>query len=202
VIWPLLFFISNAFSYDCHFDYSVWNTILKRSAPPVAVRKFRKDLSKDEIGPFGCTICREDQIRIKLSNSLEFNACHKVASRFKEALEKALDQGAQIEKILGYRPSKSRGKADARGFRTEFSSHAFGVGLDINDFQNGLYTNCLTWKTSCVLIKGGHYRPFKDQRSLTPKSPLVREMIKQGLKWGGNITGIQKDFMHFSPDGL
>jgi len=30
---------------------------------------------------------------------------------------------------------------------------------------------------------------------------IVKELVNSGLKWGGEIKGWQKDFMHFSPTG-
>jgi hypothetical protein len=37
--------------------------------------------------------------------------------------------------------------------------------------------------------------------SLTKESPIVIELKSIGFKWGGEIEGKQKDFMHFLPSG-
>lgn len=197
----ILLFALNAWSFDCHYDYTVWNTRTRSSEGPIPVSKWKKDLSKEEIGAFGCTPCREDQKIVQLSNGLSFEACSKVADQFKEVIEKAIKQNTPIITILGYRASKSKGPADERGYRTQLSNHAFGVSLDVNENFNGLYNNCIQWGPQCVLGKGGPYRPHQDPRSLTEDSLIVKEMLKIGFKWGGKIEGVQKDFMHFSVDG-
>jgi hypothetical protein len=71
----------------------------------------------------------------------------------------------------------------------------------VNGAHNGLYDFCLTWFPACQLIKGGRYFPG-GPRSQTGRSPLVRAFRERGFGWGGEISGKQKDFMHFSPDGL
>lgn len=149
----------------------------------------------------GCTLCKEDQTTVALSNGRSFQVCHKVAGQFKTILEGVIKKGFPVDTILGYRPSKSKGPADPRGFRTEFSNHAFGVSLDVNENQNGLYNKCTQWNPGCVLAKGGAYKPHLDPRSITRDTEIVKLMLKNGFKWGGEIQGVQKDFMHFSPDG-
>lgn len=196
----ILFFFLLSFSvwsFDCHYDYTVWNTNTRRSEGPYRISKWKKDLTQKEKGPFGCTPCREDQVKIKIK-SLSFEVCKELVEKFKSAL---LESNFPITSILGYRPSVSRGPTDSRGLRTELSNHAFGVSLDINEEYNGLYNNCLHWNEQCVLSKGGPYRPFQNPRSITEDSSLVKAMEKYGFRWGGKIQGVQKDFMHFSPTG-
>ncbi|MDQ7050893.1 MAG: hypothetical protein Q9M92_15725 [Enterobacterales bacterium] len=48
--------------------------------------------------------------------------------------------------------------------------------------------------------KGGAWNPSQEG-SLTRDHPIVLELKKAGFKWGGEIQGKQKDFMHFSPTG-
>jgi hypothetical protein len=72
--------------------------------------------------------------------------------------------------------------------------------VDINTNQNGLYENCVSFNSSCRLIKGGAWNP-NQQLSLTSDSIIVQEFKRNGFKWGGEIAGQQKDFMHFSPTG-
>lgn len=199
VLFLLLSF--SAWSFDCHYDYTVWNTRTRSSEGPISVQKWKKDLSQEEKGPFDCTPCKEDQAIVKLSNGLTFEACNKVADKFRAVLESAIKQNVPLITVLAYRPSKSKGPADEHGFRTQLSNHAFGVSLDVNENFNGLYNNCIQWGPQCVLGKGGPYRPHQDPRSLTDDSMIVMEMLKAGFKWGGKIEGVQKDFMHFSPDG-
>ena len=81
------------------------------------------------------------------------------------------------------------------------SNHSFGVAFDLNEEQNGLYNDCPRWGPSCVLAKGGAYRPGADPLSLTESSPATRRMKEAGFDWGGLLPGRQKDFMHFSPSG-
>ena len=94
----------------------------------------------------------------------------------------------------------TRGKVDAESNRTQFSNHSFGIALDINDEQNGLYGQCFSFGPQCKLRKGGPWRP--DQfASLVEDGDIVQSMKALGFKWGGEIQGRQKDFMHFSPTG-
>jgi hypothetical protein len=130
-----------------------------------------------------------------------FKVCGAFVEAFRSGLEAAIGQGEVIESVTGHRPSKSRGNLDGQGRRTEFSNHAYGAAVDVNEAYNGLYDFCLSWSPSCRLIKGGRYVPGQ-QRSFTRRSPLVRALRDRGLLWGGEISGKQKDFMHFSPDGL
>jgi hypothetical protein len=95
---------------------------------------------------------------------------------------------------------KTRGDVDANGVRTEFSNHSFGIALDINPGSNGLYENCIVFNQDCRLIRGGHRDPARAE-SLHAGSNIVRAIEDIGLKWGGEIDGKQKDFMHFSPTG-
>ena len=94
----------------------------------------------------------------------------------------------------------TKGNIDSLGNRTQFSNHSFGVAIDINEEQNGLYDHCVSFGPACRLRRGGIWKP--DQvGSLTPDSPIVEGLKGMGLKWGGQIEGDQKDFMHFSPSG-
>ena len=164
------------------------------------VRKPRSELTREEQGPLGCTPCREDQTELALSNGLRFSACVHVAAKVKAALDRAIAHGQEILTVVGYRPQMSRGPVDAQGNRTELSNHSFGVAVDVNEEQNGLYDACLTWSPACRLRKGGPYRPGS-RGSIAPDGPLVAEMQAIGFEWGGRIAGRQKDFMHFSPTG-
>jgi hypothetical protein len=164
------------------------------------VDKPRAELTDQEQGPLGCTPCREDQVEVTLRNGLEFLACAKLAKPLGEALDAAIERGQDIGTVVGYRAQMSKGPADRDGNRTQLSNHAFGVAIDVNEGQNGLYDQCVTWSPACRLIKGGPYRPG-EKGSIESDSPLVAAMKAIGLEWGGRIAGKQKDFMHFSPSG-
>lgn len=184
----------------CRYEVTVWSAVERRTTRTIRVDKPRSALGADEIGPLGCTPCREDQVEVPLTNGRSVTLCRAIAADVARALEGALAEGAVIETILGYRPSMSRGHADENGERTLLSNHAFGVALDVNEAWNGLYQDCPTWGESCLLMKGGAWQPA-DPRGLRRRSPLVVALGEAGLKWGGAIEGTQKDFMHFSPTG-
>jgi len=187
-------------SETCHYTYSVWNAQNRQTSRSLRVEKRRSELTSSERGPFGCTPCEEDQVHIKLSNGIRYQLCKKVAGPVTDALEEALKQGATINKVVGYRPSMSRGPLNPSGERTRLSNHAFGVAVDINPNHNGLYGSCLVWGPKCKLLKGGPWNPDVPL-SLQPGHPVLTALLKSGLRWGGSIKGNQKDMMHFSPSG-
>lgn len=184
----------------CHYDLSIWNAVKRKTIQTEKIGKLKLELDAKEKGSYGCTPCKEDQTQISLSNNLTVTVCKKIAKKVRTALNKALEQGAKIETITGYRVSKSRGPVDKQGNRTLFSNHAYGVAVDINEKHNGLYANCSKFSPKCRLIKGGKYQP-ENPSALTHENPIVKEMKKAGFHWGGQIEGDLKDFMHFSPDG-
>jgi len=115
-------------------------------------------------------------------------------------LERLQRAGEPINEIIAYRVGRTRGDADRNGNRTGFSNHSFGIALDINPKQNGLYHDCPVFGPSCRLVRGGPWRPG-EAGALTADGATVREMKAAGFHWGGEIEGRQKDFMHFSPSG-
>ena len=185
----------------CTYSYTVWDTRQIASIPASPVDKPRSALTDAERGPMGCTPCSEDQRERSLSNGLTFQVCRTIADSVTAALEEALAAGVPIESVSGYRPIMSKGELDDQGRRTQLSRHAFGVALDINRDQNGLYGNCAHFGPDCTLLQGGPWRPGADPRSLSEGHPVVAALEAAGLRWGGRIEGSQKDFMHFSPDG-
>lgn len=184
----------------CTYTYGVWNTKLKQVVRTVRVSKLKSELTSDEIGPFGCTPCREDQVQLQLSTGLVFWMCERLAGPVLDVLEATLNDGYMLQEIVAYRPSMSRGPVNSEGERTVLSNHAFGAALDINPNHNGLYDNCLAWGPYCRLIKGGAWNK-NHPLSLKESSSLVKRLAKLGLKWGGMIDGNQKDMMHFSLTG-
>lgn len=201
VILILIFSITASASPFCRYTYTIWNNQRKISEGPFTVTKSYKELSAFERSSEGCTICEEDQREVRLRNGVIFKVCKTVAGRIQDALNKSIAEGYVITQVTGYRPSMSKGALNSRGQRTEFSRHAFGLGIDINEQHNGLYDQCINWGPSCRLIKGGAYSKTHPL-SITPDSPVTRHLKGIGFKWGGEIQGFQKDFMHFSPDGL
>lgn len=185
----------------CQYNYTVWNTRIHKAEGPFKITKPRSTLSKTEAGIDGCSVCESDQQIVKLSNNLEVKLCKTQAHKIKNVLEKYIQAGGVIKSLTGYRPSISKGTVDSHGRRTEFSRHAYGLAIDINENHNGLYDHCLEWGPSCRLIKGGKYSSA-DPLSILPDSQIVRLFREEGFQWGGKIHGFQKDFMHFSPDGL
>jgi hypothetical protein len=185
----------------CSYTYTVWNTAQKRTVSKQKISKPRSELTEEEKGPYGCTICNEDQEIVTLDNEASLKICRRISVHVKKALNQTLKDGYKIESLVGYRPSKSRGPADAKGNRTLFSQHAYGVAIDVNQEWNGLYTNCQNFNPDCQLIKGGHYNP-NNSLAIKNNSFLINAMQKAGLAWGGKRTDSLKDFMHFSPDGL
>ena len=145
-------------------------------------------------------ICEEDQRLIKIGTLTPFKICKIFASDIRYHLTQLLIRGEPIYKIVGYRVGKTKGNADNEGNRIQFSNHSFGIAIDINDQQNGLYDHCRVFSPDCRLRKGGEWDPG-NKASLSKNSPIVLRMKKLGFKWGGEIKGQQKDFMHFSPSG-
>jgi hypothetical protein len=180
----------------CIYDYSVWNTLERRTSARIHVDKPVSALTEEEKGPFGCTPCLRDQQSASLSNGLSVTVCRHIEKQVVQVLNQSIKDGASIEEIIGYRASLSRGDADPDGNRTLLSFHAYGTAVDINESWNGLYDHCTSWGPDCRLIKGGPHS-LEDIRSLTPANPLVVGLKKIGMNWGGELEGKQKDFMHF-----
>ena len=196
----LLILISSLLADTCTFSYGLWNVPQKKIVRWVSVRKDRTELSKHEIGDFGCTPCLEDQVEVQLHNGISFSVCKYIASDIVETLHHAMDQGAPIVSVEGYRPTMTRGPTDQEGNRTILSNHAFGTAIDINRAFNGLYDRCTQMNPECRLIQGGKWDP-RHPKSLSKSHPLVRSMNELGFQWGGEIQGKQKDMMHFSRTG-
>lgn len=197
---PLLIALASAST--CTYQPLVWSKAEGRSIQAPEVRKPKSALTEAELGPKGCTPCEEDQVERHLQNGLPFTACAAVADNLLHALDQALAQGAIIESVSVYRPVLSRGPLDAAGRRTVLSDHAFGVAVDLNAEHNGLYDNCPAFSDSCLLIRGGPWKPGEDPLSITDQSPFVRLLGELGWAWGGQMDGKQKDFMHFAPSGI
>jgi hypothetical protein len=185
----------------CTYTTYKWNVLEKRAVEFKVVKHNYNSLSKKEIDQdTGCTVCEEDQELIKIPSIPSFKICRHLAEDIRNALMQLSHEGEPIFKVTGYRTGMTRGPVDNRGNRTQFSNHSFGIALDINEAQNGLYDQCLEFSPECRLRKGGKWIPGTIG-TLTLDSRIVKMMKKIGFKWGGEIKGRQKDFMHFSPTG-
>lgn len=186
---------------ECTYEIQVWNVNLKKSIGPTKVRHPYSELAPEETDPLtGCTVCSEDQVRIDTQPLPSFSVCYKIAPRIRLVLEDLMRNGAPLFSVEGYRVIKSRGQLDPSGNRTEFSNHSFGTAIDINSEQNGLYDNCVTFGPECRLLRGGEWRPGTPG-ALEKSNEIVLSLQQEGFRWGGEIAGRQKDFMHFSLTG-
>lgn len=186
---------------ECTYEMQVWNIHVKSSVGLMKVRHPYNELAPDETDPLtGCTVCNEDQVAISIPPLHPFSVCSRIAPRIRLVLEDLMRNGAPLFSVVGYHVIKSRGKLDTSGNRTEFSNHSYGTALDINPDQNGLYDNCITFGPECRLLRGGAWRPDAPG-VLEMSSEIVRLLKQEGFRWGGEIEGKQKDFMHFSLSG-
>lgn len=191
----------NAQPSSCSYQTYKWNVKLKRAVEVKQIQHSYSELRQYEIDPgTGCTVCKEDQVEIHLPGVKVFSVCHLIANELDQKLQDLIQNGEVIYEVTGYRVGMTRGDVDSQFNRTRFSNHSFGIAVDINPQQNGLYDQCLVFSESCRLIRGGPWREGYNG-SLTSEGPIVREMSRLGLRWGGLIQGRQKDFMHFSPSG-
>ena len=199
-IWILISF--NVSAQSCSYNTWRWNV---RSAQTVQferiVHPYDSLLAEERDADSGCTVCEEDQVKIEIAGLPSFQLCKLIAPQVKNALMEMMKQGAPIQSVIAYRVGRTRGKIDQNGNRSDFSNHSFGVALDINTAHNGLYTQCIVFGPHCLLSRGGAWKPGTDPYSLAPSGPAVRLLKASGFKWGGEIAGLQKDFMHFSPSG-
>lgn len=186
---------------DCHYHTWVWDTRARRS-----VGHRRVATRKSQLGPealhaaTGCTVCREDQAWITLEGLPPFAVCRSLAADVRRALRQAVEAGFPILEVSAYRVGMSKGPVDANGLRTQFSNHSFGIALDVNASRNGLYTRCTVFGPRCTLLRGGPWRPGVPG-TVTQDSAIYRAFRDIGWKWGGELPGRQKDFMHFSLSG-
>ena len=194
----LILFPALSWAQDCHYQTWSWSV---RERRPVDVRQVvtsKAKLTPEERGTHeGCTVCEEDQTTLTIAG-LSFKICRRYTHRVEQTLSGLHRRGFSLKELEGYRVGKSKGPVNAQGLRTQFSHHSYGVALDINASLNGLYENCARFSPGCRLLRGGVYDP----KAPGAISPAIAELFKsQGFKWGGELPGQQKDFMHFSPTG-
>lgn len=186
----------------CSYSTYRWNTNTKQAEERQTVSKPYHDLSSEERdASTGCSVCEEDQRWIQVGQLEPVRMCRVLAERVERILNQVLARGFQINQLVAYRVGMTRGDVDKDGKRTRFSNHSFGVAIDINADSNGLYQNCMEYNENCTLRRGGEWRPGQNPDSITAGGELVTKMKSAGFKWGGEIGGRQKDFMHFSPSG-
>lgn len=185
----------------CTYEVQVWNITTRSSGAVRKVEHAYDALAAAESDEAtGCTVCSEDQVELSLPPFQPFSVCRRLAPRVQAVISGLVSRGAQVRTIRGYQVIRSRGPADGNGDRTEFSNQSFGTAIDIDPEQNGLYENCTTFGPQCRLLRGGPWRPGAPG-SLTPDGDVVRSFKAAGFRWGGEIAGQQKDFMHFSLTG-
>jgi hypothetical protein len=187
---------------QCTFDTWDWDSIQKKSVNHKKITKSKSELTTDERGTYtGCSVCEEDQEEIRIEGLPAFKICKQLKSKIVKAIKKTVAEGFPIVSVVGYRVGKSKGPLNTTGQRTQFSNHSFGTAIDYNSEKNGLYDQCIHFGPGCRLIRGGNYQ--KDTPgSITNISIIYKEMTAAGFKWGGEIDGKQKDFMHFSLNGM
>lgn len=185
----------------CTYETFNWNVRQQRPVNIHTVTHPYSELAPEETDPqTGCTVCQEDQRLMQVGNLKPFLVCSKIADAVRDTLERLLAAGETVLEVTAYRPGRTRNPLDADGNRTGFSNHAYGAAIDINRSMNGLYDNCVQFGPECRLIQGGHWIPG-NPGVLDRDTPIVRGMMKAGFRWGGEIAGKQKDFMHFSFTG-
>jgi hypothetical protein len=186
---------------ECTYEMQIWNVNLRGSAVTKKIRHSYRDLTPAEVDAVtGCTVCSEDQEIIKLLPLPAFSICSKIASQVRTLIGDLVNRGAVIRTVVGYHVIKSRGPIDGNGDRTGFSNHSYGTAIDINPGQNGLYDNCVAFGPQCRLLRGGEWHPGTPG-ALTRDDDIVQSLKGAGFRWGGEIEGRQKDFMHFSLTG-
>jgi len=185
----------------CTFEDWAWHSEEARAKTYKTVRSTRDRLTPAQHHPtLPCSICREDQTDVRLSNGAKVTVCKFIASDIHGALEEAIEAGFPIETLKGYRVGRTRGPLDDRGLRTVYSNHSYGLAVDVNSEANGLYDRCVSWSPKCRLRHGGEWDP-DNPLSVTRGSVLYDALTNRGFHWGGELAGRQKDFMHFSLTG-
>ena len=131
---------------SCTYTTYKWNTHTRRAVDHRAVRHPYSELQPTEIHEAtGCTVCEEDQVEIELPGIDPFRVCRLLEQDIREALIGAMEKGERIFSVGGYRVGMTKGEVDSFGNRTQFSNHSFGVAIDINEQQNGLYDHCVSY---------------------------------------------------------
>ncbi len=197
-----VFCYSNArASEPCTYSDWRWDVSTGKAVDFRTVTTTKDRLSDEQFHPeLPCSICREDMMAVRVGDLEPVLLCRVVAGAVEDAINRALDQGFPVNSLTGYRVGRTKGPLDNQGRRTQYSHHSFGLAIDINADQNGLYDRCVQFGPACRLRRGGHWNP-SNPAAITPDSPIYKTMTSLGFKWGGELPGRQKDFMHFSLSG-
>lgn len=196
---------------ECTYRTYAWDVKAKRGVGHRQVKKPRHELTADEKDPADprCTVCSEDQVTVKVEGLPAVEVCRHYADDVRQALENLKKSGKfQVERLIGYRPGKTRGEV-VDGLRTQFSNHSFGTAIDINAHHNGMYNNCRLQKVAekaadiakCRLGMGGAWDPERRPRTTVTRGGVAWLAFTKFWKWGGELEGQLKDFMHFSVTG-
>jgi len=195
----------------CTYRTYAWDVKRRRAVDHRLVEKPRAELTDEERDPAhpACSVCREDQVEVRLEGLKPFSVCHVFADRVRSALERVRASGAfDLKTVTGYRPGRTRGRV-VDGRRTRLSNHSFGTAIDVNARHNGLYGDCRLDApprvakdiARCKLRMGGTWDPARRPRlTVVRDGPVYRELTRF-WRWGGDLPGKLKDFMHFSVTG-
>jgi hypothetical protein len=194
----------------CTYSTYSWHVKKRRAVRHKRVEKPYGEVTDAERDPkeSKCTICKEDQIEVKVGDVPSVTVCWLFETEVRKALEHISHSHFVFEQIEGYRVGKTRGPVVA-GVRSVFSNHSYGTAIDINRNDNGLYRACkvpineLTTQRvrRCRLRVGGRWDPDKNPKTTIVPKGIVHQEFLRFWKWGGELPGNMKDFMHFSIDG-
>lgn len=196
----------------CEYSTYAWSVTERRAVDRKRIRKPYSEVTDAERDPrfAQCSVCEADQVLIDPGGGLKpLRVCWRFADEVRAALQ-AITASGQFElvSVTGYRPGRTRG-AVVDGKRTRLSGHSFGVAIDINARHNGLYGGCKLGAPArseadlqgCKLRMGGRWRPAKAPRVTVVRDGVVHRQFTKFWRWGGDLPGALKDFMHFSVDG-
>ena len=195
----------------CTYSTYAWHVEKRRAVDRQTVTKPYSEVGAGERCPGDerCTVCEEDQVWVEVEGVPRVRVCHAWAEQVRGALGEISRSAFRVRQIEGHRPGRTRGKV-VDGRRTGWSNHAFGVAVDLNRGQNGLYVRCKLPKRGldpkvvarrCKLAQGGHWRPHKNKGTTIVEGGPAHKAFSRFWKWGGAISGATRDFMHFSVDG-
>lgn len=197
----LFCYSSASASEPCTYSDWRWDAAAGKAVDFKTVTTTKDQLGDEQIHPeLPCSICREDMVPVQVGELEPVLMCRVVAGAVEDAISRAMDQGFPINSLTGYRVGRTKGPVDRQGRRTQYSHHSFGLAIDINADDNGLYDRCIQFSPACRLRRGGSWNPA-NPAAVTPNTPLYKSMKSMGFKWGGDLRGRQKDFMHFSLSG-
>ncbi len=194
----------------CTYRTYEWDVKLKKGTGHRLVSKTRGELADDERDPDDprCTVCSEDQWTVRVKGVEPFRVCRHHMPKVKHALETARAAGFRLETVVGYRVGRTRGSVVGNK-RTMFSNHSYGTAVDINSRQNGMYRHCRSDKLPssaadvkrCKLAMGGPWDPDRDPKRTIVRGGALHNAFAPQWRWGGDLPGRLKDFMHFSLTG-